>query len=146
MSAPFEFHSDVGWFDLDANRHMKNVAYMEKSVDCRLRFFARHGYDPAAFARLGVTFVVVRDETLYKRELFLGDNMRVQMLSAGVNAKKSRFLCVNRILDEEGGLIYEIRSMIVWLDTHTRRACMPPDAIAALIDGLARTEDYALLT
>lgn len=145
MNAPFEHTGDVGWFDLDANRHMKNVAYMEKSVDCRLRFFAAHGFSPDEFARLKVAFVVVGDQTVYKRELFLGETFRVQILCGGANARGSRFLIVNRILGADGALVYEIRSMLVWLDTETRKSCTPPRPLLDLIASMARTEDYARL-
>ncbi len=145
MTTPFEHHTDVGWFDLDANRHMKNVAYMEKAVDCRLRFFNALGVTPDVFAKWKVAFVVVSDHTTYSRELFLGDRMRVQMLCGGVNAKGTRYLIVNRILTPEGERVYEIRSMIVWLDTQTRKTTKPPAELAAILEGMARTEDYAAL-
>lgn len=141
----FEHHTDVGWFDLDANRHMKNVAYMEKAVDCRLRFFNSLGVTPDVFAKWKVAFVVVGDHTTYSRELFLGDKMRVQILCGGANARGSRFLVVNRILTPEGERVYEIRSMIVWLDTDTRKSTTPPPELAAVMANMARTEDYAAL-
>ena len=145
MSAPFEVEDMVGWFDLDANRHMKNTAYMEKAVACRLRFFLAHGFSPEEFARHDIAFVVVRDETSYAQELFLGQRMHVQLLCGGVNASGSRFLVVNRILAEDGTLVYEIRSMLVWLDTKARKSCAPPAELAALIGALARTDDYRAL-
>ena len=142
---PFEHNTDVGWFDLDANRHMKNTAYMEKAVDCRLRFFHSIGVSPDVFAKWKVAFVVVRDEVTYSRELFLGDRMRVQMLCGGVNASGSRFLIVNRLLTPDGERVYEIRSMVVWLNTETRKSTVPPPDLATLIEGMARTEDYRAL-
>jgi len=145
MTQIFEHHTDVGWFDLDANRHMKNVAYIEKAVDCRLRFFNSLGITPNVFAKWKVAFVVVSDQTTYSRELFLGDRMRVQILCGGVNAKGTRYLIVNRILTPEGERVYEIRSMIVWLDTETRKTTTPPAELAAILEGMARTEDYAAL-
>jgi len=144
-TAPFEFCTDVGWFDLDANRHMKNVAYMEKAVDCRLRFFNSQGVTPDVFAQWKVALVIVGDHTTYTRELFLGDRIRVQMLCGGMNAKGSRFLVINRILTPEGECVYEIRSMAVWLNTDTRKSTSPPPALAALIENLPRTEDYKIL-
>ncbi|MDE2364281.1 MAG: thioesterase family protein [Hyphomicrobiales bacterium] len=145
MTQIFEHHTDVGWFDLDANRHMKNTAYMEKAVDCRLRFFNASGVSPDVFAKWKVAFVVVRDETTYSRELFLGDKMRVQILCGGVNEKRSRFLIVNRILTPGGEQVYEIRSMVVWLNTETRKSTTPPPDLSALIENMARTEDYRSL-
>ena len=35
--------------------------------------------------------------------------------------------------------------MIVWLDTQTRKTTKPPAELAAILDGIARTEDYAAL-
>lgn len=145
MTEPFEHHTDVGWFDLDANRHMKNTAYMEKSVDCRLRYFNSIGVSPDIFAKWKVAFVVVNDQVTYSRELFLGDRMRVQMLCGGVNAKGTRFLVVNRILTPDGEKVYEIRSMVVWLNTETRKTTAPPPELAELIQSMARTEDFAAL-
>ena len=145
MSAVFEHCTDVGWFDLDANRHMKNTAYMEKAVDCRLRFFHFNGVSPDVFATWKVAFVVVRDEVTYSRELFLGDRMRVQMMCGGVNASGSRFLIVNRILTPESEPVYEIRSMVVWLNTEKRKSIVPPPDLAKLIEGMARTGDYRAL-
>lgn len=145
MTTIFEHHTDVGWFDLDANRHMKNVAYMEKAVDCRLRFFNAQGVTPDVFAKWKVAFVVVGDRTTYARELFLGDRMRVQMMCGGVNAKGTRYLIVNRILTPEDERVYEIRSMIVWLDTETRKTTTPPAELATILRDMARTEDYTAL-
>ena len=145
MTQIFEHQTDVGWFDLDANRHMKNTAYMEKAVDCRLRFFNANDFPFEELARLKVAFVVVSDATTYARELFLGDKIRVQILCGGENAKGTRFEIVNRIIAADGAMVYEIRSMLVWLDTDTRKSCKPPPQLAALIAKLARTENYRAL-
>ena len=48
---------------------MKNTTYMEKSVDCRLRYFNSTGVSPDIFAKWKVAFVVVSDRVTY-RELF----------------------------------------------------------------------------
>ena len=145
MSPVFEHHTDVGWFDLDANRHMKNTAYMEKSVDCRLRYFNSTGVSPDIFAKWKVAFVVVSDQVTYSKELFLGDRMRVQMLCGCINEKGTRFLIVNRILTPDGDRVYEIRSMVVWLNTETRTSTVPPPELSGLLQNLARTDDFALL-
>lgn len=145
MSAPFVMENAVGWFDLDSNRHMKNTAYMEKAIECRMRFFLTHGFSPDEFGRRGVAFVVVADETRYARELFLGERMRVELFCSGINAKGTRFQVVNRIFTEDGTLAYEIRSMLVWFDANARKSCPPPPELAALIDALARTDDYRAL-
>lgn len=145
MSAPFEIESVVRWFDIDANRHMKSTAYMEQAIECRFRYYEAFGFPPAEFDRQNVGPVVVEDVILYAKELHLGDRLRVQFLCGGVNAKGTRYLLVNRILDGAGEMAYELRSMIVWLDLAGRKARTPPDKLAAAVGALARTESYKIL-
>jgi acyl-CoA thioester hydrolase len=42
----------AGWADVDANAHMRNVAYLDKSVDLRFQFFAEQGVAVEAFRSL----------------------------------------------------------------------------------------------
>jgi len=39
----------AGWRDLDANAHMGNTAYLDKSVDVRMMYFADHGFPMSEF-------------------------------------------------------------------------------------------------
>ena len=43
MAAPFERTLQVGWGDLDANQHMRNTAYLDRSADVRMMYFADFG-------------------------------------------------------------------------------------------------------
>ena len=145
MSAPFSRAAVVGWRDLDANRHMKNTAYMEHAVDTRFAYFSSVGIDSAAFERLQIGPVVLRDEISYARELHVGDSFIVQMLCGGMNAKGSRAIIVNRLVLPDGFMAYEIRSIIVWLDLRKRKVCIPPPELLGAIETLVKTDDHKAL-
>ena len=90
----FEIAFEVGWFDCDANRHLKNTAFLEYAIEARFRYFHEHGFPASAFAEHQIGPVVVKDEITYKRELHLLDKFRVQFLSAGINESGTRNLVV----------------------------------------------------
>ena len=141
----FEVWFEVGWFDCDANRHLKNTAFLEYAIEARFRYFNAHGFPASSFAKHQIGPVVVKDEIVYKRELYLLDKFKVQFLSGGINQAGTRNLVVNRIIKADGELAAEIRSMIVWFDLAERKVRVPPPELAAAIAALARTEDYAVL-
>lgn len=58
---------EIRWSDLDANRHMKNYAYMEYAIQTRFQFFYANGFPPEAFAEKQIGPVVFRDELKYYR-------------------------------------------------------------------------------
>ena len=98
----FEVAFEVGWFDCDANRHLKNTAFLEYAIEARFRYFHENGFPASAFAKHQIGPVVVKDEITYKRELHLLDRFKVQFLSAGINESGTRNLVVNRIIRPDG--------------------------------------------
>jgi acyl-CoA thioester hydrolase len=40
----FEKTLFAGWGDMDSNSHMRNTAFLDKSVDVRMMFFAENGF------------------------------------------------------------------------------------------------------
>jgi acyl-CoA thioester hydrolase len=141
----FEVSFEVGWFDCDANRHLKNTAFLEYAIESRFRYFHENEFPASAFAKHQITPVVVKDEITYKRELHLLDKFKVQFLCAGVNAAGTRNLVVNRIVKADGELAAEVCLMIVWFDLAERKVRVPPPELAAAVAALARTEDYGVL-
>jgi acyl-CoA thioesterase FadM len=75
----FEQELFAGWGDMDFNSHMKNTAYLDKSADVRMLYFASQGFPMAEFMRLRIGPVVMKDEIEYFRELHLLDRMIVRL-------------------------------------------------------------------
>ena len=70
----------------------------------------------------------------------------LDQLTAGLTQAASAALPqANPILTPAGEPVYEIRSMVVWLNTETRKSTVPPPELATLIDNVARTQDYRTL-
>lgn len=138
----FERQLLAGWADMDGNGHMRNTAYLEKSVDVRLQYFAAAGFAAGDFARLKLGPVVMRDEVGYFREVGLHEGLRATLELAGLAADGSRFRVRNQFYRADGLLAARVVSTGGWLDLGTRKLIAPPPSLLAALRGLARTEDF----
>jgi acyl-CoA thioester hydrolase len=143
--AAFETTLAVGWSDLDQNGHMRNSAFLEKSVDVRMLFFVARGFDIGEFARLRIGPVVRSEELRYFREVGLLARLKCTLALAGLAADGSRFQMRNEFHREDGELAARIDTTGGWLDGTTRKLIAPPAAVQAALDTLARTSDFVEL-
>jgi acyl-CoA thioester hydrolase len=141
----FERKMIAGWSDMDFNAHMRNTAFLDKSADVRMMFFADSGFSMAEFARLHVGPVVMKDEIEYHREVALLQEITVTLAMAGLSDDGSRFLMRNEISRGDARLCARVTSVGGWLDLAARRLVAPPPALLAALQSLPRTDDFAAL-
>lgn len=141
LELPFQ----VTWADLDANRHMRNAAYLEYASQTRFYFLAEHGFTPEAFAKHDIGPAILKDEITYRRELRFLERFKVTFEEAGRNEDASRTVLVNRVIRDDGKLAAEVRTLFVWMDLKERKVVAPPPALLAAMDSISRTEDWAAL-
>lgn len=145
VSRAFERRFHVGWNDLDANRHMANTAYLAMAADVRIHHFAANGFAIADFARYQIG-PVIKSETLeYFRELHLLDEVRVNLVSAGLSTDASRFRVRNEFLADDGAVLARVTSLGGWLDLRHRRLTAPPEALAAALRVIPRAPDFEVI-
>ena len=132
----------AGWGDMDFNAHMKNTAYLDKSADVRMMYFAENGFPMQEFARRRLGPVVMRDEVEYFREVTLLQPIDVSLAVAGLSADGSRMVLRNEIRREDGKACVKVTSTVGWLDLDARKLVAPPEELLAALRNLDRTEDF----
>ena len=135
----------AGWADMDFNAHMKNTAYLDKSADVRMLFFAEHGFPTGEFSRLRLGPVVRKDEVEYHREVGLLQEIVITLTLAGVAPDGSRFVLRNEFFRADGTLCARVTSAGGWLDLAARRLIAPPTPLLAAMQSLDRTPDFSEL-
>ena len=50
----------AGWGDMDFNSHMRNTAYLDKSADVRMMYFADCGFPMSEFMRLRLGPIIMK--------------------------------------------------------------------------------------
>ena len=138
----FERKLTAGWGDMDFNSHMRNTAYLDKSADVRMMYFAENGFPMAEFHRLRMGPVILRDELDYFREVGLLEEIRVTLEVAELSAVGSRFLMQNTFYREDGKLVARVRSKGGWLDLNARKLVAPPDRLLTAMRRAPRSEDF----
>jgi acyl-CoA thioester hydrolase len=141
----FEKHMLATWGDMDFNAHMRNTAYLDKSADVRLMFFAEHGMPIEEFSRLRIGPVVRKDEVEYLKEVRLLERLRVTLLTAGLSDDGSRFLIRNEFWRADDTLAARVTSAGGWLDLSARKLVVPPDLLQAALRAIPRADDFHVL-
>lgn len=135
----------AGWGDMDFNGHMRNTAFLDKSADVRMMFFAENGFPVQEFSRLRFGPVVNRDEVEYQKEVGLLQAITITLAIAGLAHDASRFRLRNETFRPDGKLCARVTSGGGWLDLSTRKLIAPPAALRAALQSLAQTDDYSEL-
>ncbi|MGH8563064.1 MAG: thioesterase family protein [Gammaproteobacteria bacterium] len=142
----FEKTLFAGWGDMDFNAHMGNTAFLDKSGDVRMMFFAEHGFPMEEFVRRKLGPVIMKDELEYFKEIRLLEPMRVTLAIAGLSEDGSRFLVRNELWREDGKLAARVTSGGGWLDLSARKVVVPPEALLAALRSLPQTDDFQVLS
>jgi acyl-CoA thioester hydrolase len=135
----------ASWADMDFNSHMKNTAFLDKSADIRMMFFAENGFPMSEFSRQRLGPVIMRDEVDYRKEVGLLQEISVTLAIAGHSEDGSRFLLRNEISRLDGTLCARVTSAGGWLDLATRKLVAPPDALRQAMKSLPQTADFTVL-
>jgi acyl-CoA thioester hydrolase len=85
----------AGWGDMDFNSHKRNTAYLDKSADVRMMYFAENGFPMCEFVRLRIGPLIMKDEIEHFREVHLLQEFNVDLTIAGLAEDGSRFMVRN---------------------------------------------------
>jgi acyl-CoA thioester hydrolase len=141
----FEKRLVAGWGDMDFNSHMRNTAFLDKSADVRLMFFAENGFSMEEFIRRKIGPVIRKDELEYFKEIQLLEEMRVTVTIAGLADDGSRFLIRNEFWRADEKLAATVTSAGGWLDLALRKLVVPPEGLLSALRLLPQTDDFQRL-
>lgn len=141
----FERKLVAGWGDMDFNSHMRNTAYLDKSADVRMMFFAENDFPMAEFMRLRLGPVIRKDEIEYFREVSLLDELTVTLTIAGLSEDGSRWLMRNDFFRPDGKPAARVTSAGGWLDLKERKLTTPPEKLLEALRELPKTDDFQTL-
>ena len=133
------------WSDMDYNSHMKNTAYLDKSANMRMMFFADHDFPMKEFVRNNIGPVIIKDEIKYFREVNLMDELDVCLAIKGLARDGSRWIMRNDFFSSSDKLIASVSSLGGWLDLSARKLVAAPPKLRAAIESLSKTQDFQQL-
>jgi acyl-CoA thioester hydrolase len=135
----------ASWVDMDYNSHMANTAYLNRAVDARMAFFTSQGLPLAQMMALRVSWVVMKDEQEYRREIQWMEEFTVTVALAGLATDASRFKIRNEFFRADGQLASKVTSTGGFLNLDTRKLVIPPPQLAQIYLAMPKTDDYESL-
>jgi acyl-CoA thioester hydrolase len=134
------------WADFDPNNHMRHSAYNDYAAEARVRMFNAYGLSLDEFNAMNIGPVLFREETSFRREVRLSEDITVEVLLKGMSEQGERFKLYHRIFKENGKLAAEVEVFGAWLDLKQRKLIDPPSRIREALEEIERTLDFELIS
>lgn len=132
----------VRWADMDANVHMRHSAYNDYAAHTRLMFLSENGYGMEWFKVHNVYPVLLREETVFLREIKGNEVISVDVMVQRMTEDGSRWSIVNRFFKQDGTLAARITVDGAWMDLVTRKLKAPPAEVLQFFVNVERTDDF----
>jgi acyl-CoA thioester hydrolase len=121
---------------------MANTSYLAHAADARMLFFTQNGFTLARFVSERFGPVMLREELVYRKELRLMDEVKVDFEAAGLSQDGVRFRVRNTFRNLNDDVSTILTSDGVWFDLESRKPRAPPKDLDDLMISLQRTDDF----
>jgi acyl-CoA thioester hydrolase len=133
------------WADFDPNNHMRHSAYNDYAAEARVRMFNEYGLSLIEFNKLNVGPVLFREETNFRKEIRLSEDISVEVFLKGMSENGERFKFFHKIFKQDGRLAAEVEIYGAWLDLKERKLTDPPSIILNTLKDIERTADFEII-
>ncbi len=133
---------EVRWSDIDANGHVTHTAYGTFATHTRVAWMASVDCNMTKLLELGFAAVLLKEQTEYFREIFLGEKVTIELFFAGATTDNSRWKFVHKIYSANNKLSAINTVYGAWIDTSMRRIAPPPQYLIDRVQNLAKTDDF----
>jgi acyl-CoA thioester hydrolase len=130
------------WSDFDPNRHMRHTAYNEYAAEVRVRYFAEQNFSINDFIKHNLGPILFTEETSFRKEIHLGENITVNIKLSGLSANNERWKITHEVFNEAGKLSAVIKVYGAWIDLTKRKLTVPPIEAKNLFLHAEKTEDF----
>lgn len=137
---------EIRWSDVDANKHLRNSAYIDYMSHTRMRFLQENGLGFEELAKLNLGPVALYEHMYYFKEVFPDQKVRVSVALNGISADGMFFEFVHDFYDEEGRNLARCLMGGAWIDMKKRCLTSVPEKYLDKIKILDRTPDFKIMT
>ena len=106
----------------------------------RVRYFSEQNFSIQEFTKHNIGPILFTEETSFRKEIHLGENITVNMKLAGISENNERWKLVHEVFNEAGKLSAIIKVYGAWIDLTKRKLTAPP--LAANKFFKEKTADY----
>ena len=135
---------EVRWSDLDPNFHVLHSKYYDFGAYCRMAFLVENGLSPATMLEHKIGPILFREECVFKKEIFFGDKVTVNVKVDKVTADFGRWTMIHEIYKNEETLAAIITADGAWINTAIRKLTVPPAVVISLFESAQKTASFKI--
>lgn len=135
---------EVRWSDLDPNFHVLHSKYYDFGAYCRMAFLVENGLSPATMLEFKIGPILFREECIFKREIFFGEKVTVNVKVDKVTADFGRWTMIHEIYKNDETLAAIITADGAWLNTSIRKLTVPPAVVISLFEIAPKTTSFKI--
>ncbi len=137
---------EIRWSDVDANRHLRNSAYIDYMSHTRMSFLLENNLDQRHLEEYDLGPVAFYEHIYYFREVFPGRPVTVSLQLKGMSEDGMYFMFLHNFYDADGKNIARCEVMGSWIDLKTRKLRELPKELLDTFNTFEKSDDFIVLT
>jgi acyl-CoA thioester hydrolase len=121
---------------------MRHTAYNDYAAESRLRFLTENGFSIATMEQHNVGPVLFSENTVFKREIKLGEDIHIELFLEASSKQGERFKLMHHIYREDGVLAATISVYLAWIDLSKRKLTIPPKEILETLKHIDKSPNF----
>lgn len=138
----FSRNPELRWADIDPNLHLRHSVYYDLGATCRIEFLNEHGITTEFMREHRFGPIIFREECVFKREIRLGDKLRVDLRLVKSYKDFSRWTMQHQIFKDNEILAAVITLDGAWIDVVERKLTVPPREVFDTFEYMPRAEAF----
>lgn len=138
----FERALQVRWSDLDPNFHLRHSVYYDWGAFCRVEFLNEYGLTPELMQQLHFGPILFREECIFRREIRLGDEVKINLRLIKGKKDYSRWSIQHEIIKHGDILCAQLTVDGAWLNTSQRKLASPPEKVHEVFNSMPKSESF----
>ena len=135
----------VRWSDLDPNVHLRHSVYYDWGAYCRIAFLDEHKLSAEAMQRLQIGPILFREECVFRKEIRLGDNVKISLQVLKAKKDYSRWTIRHTVVKNTEIVAAIITVDGAWLDIAKRKLAPAPVEVFDVFSQMPVDENFQWL-
>ncbi|NNF02706.1 MAG: thioesterase family protein [Bacteroidia bacterium] len=137
---------EVGWSELDPNRHMANVAYFRFYNNVRISLFHHFGITQDYLSNNKLAPTVISEHNYYIKEILAEDQITIDVLLLGESESKKVHRFAQHIYSNNGELQTFYYLNFGFINMETRKLVSNDAVMEKLFLNMPRSQSYKILS
>ena len=133
---------EIRWSDLDPNFHLRHSVYYDYGAYCRICFLEEYGLTNSIMQDLAVGPILFREEGVFRKEVRLGDPLRIDLQLVKSKADFSRWTIRHQLIKNTDILAATVTVDGAWINTRLRKLATPPKEVLEVFEMMPKAAEW----